>query len=90
MKQLRDGYNKRGFKVKYLPCTNTKPARFSITDTRHKDRRVFSVDYRVTDIMEQAWVELAMMGIECKTYCYDEMLLLTEDFQTRIYKGYVK
>ena len=82
--------NYRLFILKYIPVTNTQPARLRITDTRFKKSIIISrgmgqqfVDDAITtlnlkgiDIVGRAWNEIK-----------DEDYLFTDNFETQIKGG---
>ena len=82
--------NKRMFVVKHLAPTNSKGTRFRVTDTRHRGKsRVFSWDYSLGWLTEQATTKLESLGIEVSGYSApwtetDKVYLFTDNFSTLI------
>ena len=80
--------NKRMFVVKYLGPTDTKGTRFKITDTRHRGKnRIFSWDYSLGYLTEQATTKLKSLGINITGYSEpwtedDKVYLFSDDFST--------
>jgi hypothetical protein len=54
--------NLQFIKVKYLPATNTRGARVSLTDTRLKESKIIDFDYTLNTIEEMAEKYLTAKG----------------------------
>lgn len=81
--------NLRSFTVTYLPYTNTKPARVSIFDNRHRKRKIIPYhndSSEHTGHEEIAFDYLESIGIVCwyQTQGKKGFILLTKDFATQL------
>ena len=80
--------NKRMFVAKYLGPTNYKGTRFRVTDTRHRGKsRIFSWDYSLGYLLEQATTKLESLGIVISGYSEpwtedDKVYIFTDNFST--------
>lgn len=92
MTHLQDAKNMRMFIAKYLPPTNYLGARCKITDTRHNGRSVvYSWDYELSYITEQALAIFKKLGIEITGYSepfhkLSSAYLFSPDFSTVLKK----
>ena len=80
--------NKRMFVVKHLAPTNSKGTRFRVTDTLNRGKsKVFSWDYSLGCLTEQATTKLESLGIEVSGYSEpwtedDKVYIFTDNFST--------
>ena len=83
--------NKRMFVAKYLGPTNYRGTRFKITDTRHRGiNRIFSWDYSLGYLTEQATTVLESLGITVTGYSEpwseeNKTYIFTDDFKTTLW-----
>lgn len=81
--------NLRSFTVTYLPWTNTKPARVSIYDNRHRKRKIISYHNDSSKHIgheEEAADYLKSIGIRIVYQSQGKkgFILLTRDFVTQL------
>ena len=78
----------RQIKAKYLPPTNFRGSRVSITDTRHHKRVTIPWDYKLDYLKSQATSYLTSRGIKIVGYTdvenSDFIYFYTDDFATPI------
>lgn len=62
--------NNRIIQVKYVPCTNTRGSRISLTESRYKgtDRKTISYDYTCNSSLDGAIKYLQSIGINIVGY----------------------
>ena len=83
--------NKRMFVAKYLGPTNYRGPSFRITDTRHRGiNRIFSWDYSLGYLTEQATTVLESLGITVTGYSEpwseeNKTYIFTDDFKTTLW-----
>ena len=56
--------NYRAFTISYVPATNTRGSRVSITDNRFSQKKVINYNHEYHDILEIAQTYLESVGIE--------------------------
>jgi len=80
--------NHRIFKASYLPCTDTKPSRVKLVDTRHKKTSIFSLKI---DLKDEAIKHLTEKNIIVSGFGYDETtyeyIIFSTDFSTNMKTG---
>ena len=81
----------RGFAVKMLPATDTKPGRIRITDTRRGESVIISFNYDYDNIKHGAMEYLTSRGIEIDSFSINERTSVytinSPDFTTDLKEG---
>ena len=76
----------RGFKIKFMPATNTRGERVGIYDMRFRRNDVIPYDYSLSNIREIAIQWLEKSGIKITGFFYNhathEYFLTTDSFES--------